>query len=388
MLVYFKYVNFFAESFVVLANSMGVHLSLVTLRVFLPLGISFYVFQSLTYPLDIYAGKLKPTSSFIDFAAFVSFFAKLIAGPITRARDFLPQLERKRWFEVEDLQEGCLRILTGYFRKAFIADTLAIHLVNPILANPGSYSAGLLWLGMFGYAVQIYADFSGYSNIAIGSARILGFRIPENFMFPYAATNFSEFWRRWHITMSAFFRDYVYIPLGGSRAGPVRAALNLEITMLLCGLWHGAAWTFVSWGTLHGLYLIMNNFLRKRGKESQGKEESSHSTFRIVNMWLFTQILVCIAWVFFFAPDFRTCMIYFKGLLRFGGHDSLTFSPLVWCSFIAFLVDHAYGWVSIKRPDWIHRVPMTMHAVVYALMIVILYHVVPEKTNPFIYFQF
>jgi len=388
LLGYFKYANFFLDSFISMVNALGWHASSVTLQITLPVGISFYVFQSLTYPLDIYNGKLQPTKSFIEFATFVAFFPKLVAGPITRAREFLFQLEEDRIFRGEDFQDGCIRLLTGFFKKAFIADTLARNLVDPVFANPNSYSAAILWLAMFGYAVQIYADFSGYSNMAIGSARILGFQLPENFLFPYLATNFSEFWRRWHITMSTFFRDYIYIPLGGNRRTNPRVLVNLAVTMVLCGLWHGAAWTFVCWGGLHGIYLMARHLApRISDKPRNGAQTYWHGA-PLLWRWFVTQLLVSIAWVLFRSKDLDGARIFLTGLLGTGGGEGIYVPALVWCCFIAAFLDHLYGWFVQNRPELIEKLPAAVPALFYSGMIVFLYHAVPGVTNPFIYFRF
>jgi alginate O-acetyltransferase complex protein AlgI len=371
-----------------LAGLLGWHVSSVTMQITLPLGISFYIFQSLTYPLDIYGGKLKPTASLIDFAAFVAFFPKLVAGPITRAREFLPQLERERTFDAKDLEEGCIRILTGFFKKAFIADTLAAYLVGPVFANPGAFSAGSLWLAILGYAIQIYADFSGYSNMAIGSARILGFRLPENFLFPYLAKDFSEFWRRWHITMSTFFRDYIYIPLGGNRLSTHRVLVNLAVTMLICGLWHGAAWTFVCWGGLHGLYLIVQYSMRLQSDRDSHNQEIRHGAINLIWKWSFTQLLVCLAWILFRASDLEVVGTYLTGLIGLGGKEGIQVPPVVWACFFAAFLDHLYGWFAENRSELVEEAPVLLRASVYSVMIVLLFHATPTASGQFIYFQF
>lgn len=387
LLAYFKYANFFIESFQPIASAAGWYTSDFVLRITLPIGISFYTFQSLTYPLDLYSRKLNKTSSFINFTAFVVFFPKLIAGPICRAREFIFQLEEKRDFQWEDFQEGCIRFLTGFFKKTFIADTLSIYLVTPVFSDPGSYSTEVLWLAMFGYAVQIYADFSGYSNMAIGSARILGFRINENFLFPYLSTNFSDFWRRWHITMSTFFRDYIYILLGGNRCGQVRKSLNLLFTMFVCGLWHGSAWTFVCWGGLHGLFLIVNHTIEKKENFVVGKQ-NQFKYLHIFCAWGVTQLFVCLAWVLFRIKDFKTAIVYYKGLVGFGGIEKIIIEPLVFWALLAFIADHLYGWLSENRAGMSERAPIFIRAFVYAMMIVIIYNCLPKEGSPFIYFQF
>lgn len=388
LLGYFKYANFFLDNFVALADSVGWHVSSVTLQITLPVGISFLTFQALSYPLDIYFGKLKPTTSLLDFAVFVAFFPKLVAGPITRAREFLFQLEQDRNFSGEDLQEGCIRLLTGYFKKAFIADTLAMYLVNPVFADPASFSAGTLWLAIIGYTVQIYADFSGYSNMAIGSARILGLRLPENFIFPYLSTGFSEFWKRWHVTMSRFFRDYVYFPLGGSRCSESRVHINLALTMLICGLWHGADWTFVFWGGLHGFFLMVRYFVKMRTESGARMPADRQSVAVLIRKWSFTQFLICLSMIPVKAADMGTVGIYLTGLVGLGGKEGIQVPPLVWACFLAAFLDHLYGWLAENKGELLEKAPALIPASVYAAMIIFLYHAVPGASNPFIYFQF
>ena len=259
----FKYFNFFSESANALLQHFGIALSPVTLSVTLPVGISFYTFQSMSYTIDIYRMKLKPEPSFIRFALFVAFFPQLVAGPIVRASQFLPQLYRENNLNLKHIPSGLLLFSVGLFQKIVMADHLGT-LVDRIFDTPEFYSRGMLTLGMIAYGFQIFCDFAGYSNMAIGVGRILGYRIPRNFKSPYAATNPQEFWKRWHISLSTWLKDYLYIPMGGSRgAGRLRTARNLMTTMVLGGLWHGANWTFVLWGTLHGLLLAIWHGFKK-----------------------------------------------------------------------------------------------------------------------------
>lgn len=384
ILGYFKYFNFFADSFAALAQTIGLPVSHTTLNIILPVGISFYTFQTLSYSIDIYRGKLKPTDSFIDFAAFVAFFPQLVAGPIVRAREFIFQLEQKRTFSGENLQNGLVRFLYGFFKKAFIADTLAIYLCDPVFANPGDYSTGTLWLALLGYTIQIYADFSGYSNMAIGSAQILGFDIPENFNFPYIARNMSEFWRRWHMTMSRFFRDYIYIGLGGNRHGFAKTLRNLSATVVVSGLWHGAGWTFVAWGLLHGIYISSNQIVRRFREKKDGEATVLGS----IAGWILTLAAVMYSWVLFRAQSFEIAFTYTKGLFTNLGSAVVQVDSLVWIAIAAALVDHVYGLVRERRPEIDHYVPAFVRAIAYAAMIVFIYHARPADVNPFIYFQF
>jgi alginate O-acetyltransferase complex protein AlgI len=388
ILGYFKYFGFFADSLVDLAGALGWHLSRPTLDIILPVGISFYTFQTMSYSLDIYRGKLAPTRRLVDFAAFVAFFPQLVAGPIVRAREFVYQLERERRFSGEDLQIGLTRLLYGLFKKTFIADTIGVHLVDPVFAAPGDYGPGVLWFALLGYGIQIYADFSGYSSMAIGSARMLGFAIPENFAFPYLSRNISEFWRRWHMTMSRFFRDYVYIGLGGNRGGMARTLRNLAATTLVSGLWHGAGWTFLVWGGLHGLYLAVNQLWRLRFPTPADGGAGAGRRWSFLPAWLLTFLTVHLAWVLFRAPDFATAWIYLRGLVTPAGAGGLAPPVLVYWACAFFVVDHAVGWLGERGRLAGLTPPVPLRAAVYAAMVVFLFHARPAHVDPFIYFQF
>ena len=261
MLAFFKYYNFFTASFSNLTEQLGFHSNLHTLQIILPVGISFYTFQSLSYSIDIYRGKIKPTNSFISFMTFVSFFPQLVAGPIERASDLLPQFLKARMFDKEKVKSGFRFILWGLFKKMVIADRLA-YFVDHVYNSSANYSGIALIAVAFMFGFQIYCDFSGYSDIAIGSARLLGFDLMQNFRSPYFSKSLQEFWQRWHISLSTWFRDYVYIPLGGNKVSKKRWIINILITFTLSGLWHGAAATFVLWGFLHGSFLITESFIK------------------------------------------------------------------------------------------------------------------------------
>jgi len=391
ILGYFKYYGFFLDSLTELAGTLGIYMPRSTMQIILPVGISFYTFQTMSYSLDIYREKLRPTDRLIDFAAFVAFFPQLVAGPIVRAREFLYQLEKDREFSVGDLEVGLRRFISGLFKKLFIADILGVYLVDPVFADPARYHAGMLWFAMLGYTVQIYADFSGYSSMAIGSARMLGFVIPENFLFPYLARNISEFWRRWHMTMSRFFRDFVYIPLGGNRRGQKRAIFNLAVTTLVSGLWHGAAWTFVVYGGLHGIFLSINQLWRRRAERSRGREMTRRIgiwSWTQMPSWLLTFLCINLARILFRARDFSTAWEYFLGLFRWSGGETFAIPVLVYASILACIVDHLAGWLMEQEPGVIRRVPTAVQAAGYVAMILILFHGRPAHVDPFIYFQF
>lgn len=387
ILGYFKYFNFFAGSFIALADSVGWHVSWTTARIILPVGISFYTFQSISYTVDIYRGQLKPTRGFIDFAAFVAFFPQLVAGPIVRAKEFVHQLKVERRFDGGSFEKGLIRFLYGFFKKAFVADSLAVYLVDPAFADPTHYSTGTLWIAIFGWTIQIYADFSGYSNMAIGSAKMLGFDIPENFNFPYLSRNISQYWRRWHMTMSRFFRDYVYFGLGGSRKGMGRSLINICITTFVSGLWHGAGWTFVCWGWLHGVYIAIFQIFRKWRKD-HGLYHDKPKTIYIIPAWIITQAGICLSRILFRSPDFTTAWNYTKGLISSPGEAGIDLPLIIWVAFVSIFIDHIYGWLKEHRPNLTMVAPQPVRALAYAAMVVFLFHALPENVNPYIYFQF
>jgi len=302
LLGFFKYFNFFAESAAQLGETLGLPVTWNTLRIVLPVGISFYVFKTMSYTIDVYRRTQPAEHDLLRFATFVVFFPELVAGPIVRASRLLPQLKRDHRFDYERALSGISLVCSGYVRKIVVADSLA-PLVDVRFAHPEAHSALSLLIGVYFYAFQIYCDFSGYSNIAIGIARILGFDFGINFDRPYLSRGFREFWARWHISLSSWLRDYLYIPLGGNRGGSLFTVRNLMITMLLGGLWHGANWTFVAWGGLHGLYLVLQRVL---GPFHQRIVRFLHIP-RVVSdgfLMLLVFHLTCLGWVFFRAQSF------------------------------------------------------------------------------------
>jgi alginate O-acetyltransferase complex protein AlgI len=297
-----KYAGFLLGTFYSVSHVIGIT-SLPPMpvwigRIVLPVGISFYTFHGVSYILDVYRGRIAPKKSLIDFMLFIAFFPQLVAGPILRAAQFVPQLENKPENEPVDWMRGGYLIILGLFQKVALADNLA-PLANLVYNDPGRFNTVELWVGTYAFAFQIYFDFAGYSNIAIGTARLLGFSIPENFRMPYIAVGFRDFWRRWHISLSTWLRDYLYIPLGGSRQGTLLTIRNLYIVMGLGGLWHGANWTFVVWGLMHGTYLVAEHLLQPVLERIPNTIRQSRITRAAVSVLTFH--LVCLAWVFFRA---------------------------------------------------------------------------------------
>ncbi len=300
MLGFFKYGNFLLENVKWLLAQAGLNFQPPHLDLFLPIGISFYTFHSLSYTLDVYRGTTQPTRSLRDFVLAVSFFPQLVAGPIVRAADFLPQAAQPPKPDTSRFIWGLLLMTLGLFEKTVLADTLLSSAAEKVFGYGGPLAGLDAWTGVFAFSGQIFFDFAGYSTCAIGAALCLGFHLKDNFRFPYAAVGFSDFWRRWHISLSTFLRDYLYIPLGGNRAGAVRAAINLMIVLFIGGLWHGAAWTFVVWGVIHGLCLVIERILRAVCKDAAWTQAFGVQ----VLMGLVTYLVVCVAWVFFRAADF------------------------------------------------------------------------------------
>ncbi|WP_405369556.1 MBOAT family O-acyltransferase [Nonlabens sp. Asnod2-A12] len=314
LLGFFKYFNFFVDSWIEAFNSLGYEMHASTLNIILPVGISFYTFQTLSYTIDVYREKLEPSKNLINFAAYVAFFPQLVAGPIERATNLLPQFSKKRVFNEEQAISGVNLILWGLFQKVVIADSCAPY-VNSIFNNYESMNSLSLILGAVYFAFQIYCDFAGYSNIAIGTARLLGFDLMRNFNYPYFSRDMAEFWRRWHISLSTWFRDYLYIPLGGSRGSKWMQLRNVFIIFLVSGLWHGANWTFVFWGFLHALFFVPILLLnRNRNNLDQVAKGKLLPSFKEMGQMLFTFLLACITWVFFRAPNIAAAFDYLKNV--------------------------------------------------------------------------
>lgn len=383
---FFKYGNFLMENFQLLMGLIGVDYQPPKMNIILPVGISFYTFQTLSYTFDIYRRKMEPTRSLRDFALYVSFFPQLVAGPIVRAVDFLPQCLSAPKPKLGRIYWGLFLMTLGLFQKAVLADTIVAGASETVFGSQGPVATLDAWIGVLAFSCQIFFDFAGYSTTAIGAALCLGFSLPDNFRFPYAAIGLSDFWRRWHISLSTWLRDYLYIPLGGNRDHIVHTLGNLMIVMFLGGLWHGAAWTFVVWGLIHGLYLVIEHFLKAT---IPGGKWTEFLPVRI-GLSLLTYLAVCLAWVFFRASDFETAMrlLSAMGGLIPVGDAVLSTLEILQVSIMTILLLSAH-WllrktsieaVAAKTPKW---------ALIggWAFMIYILI-LNQGSGNAFIYFQF
>ena len=386
LLAYFKYTNFFAGMF---AQMVGFNFQ--PWDIFLPVGISFFTFQSLSYTIDVYRGELKPLGALLDYAFFVSFFPQLVAGPIVRAKDFAPQIRHPLTVTREMFARGVFLIVVGLFKKAVISDYISLNYVDRIFDNPGLYSGVENLLGIYGYALQIYCDFSGYSDMAIGIALLLGFHFPVNFNAPYVSASITEFWRRWHISLSTWIRDYIYITFGGNRKGKARTYINLMLTMLLGGLWHGASLNFVAWGGMHGLALAAHKYFRSDVMRHSRNYRSGG--LRRVLAVVVTFHFVCFTWIFFRNSSFEASATMISQILT-DFHPELFMQVVTSYSYVFMLV--VFGFLTHFIPDsWCDALVNGLkrsNVVVDALLItVVIYIVIQIKSStiqPFIYFQF
>jgi alginate O-acetyltransferase complex protein AlgI len=375
-LAFFKYYGFFVDGFAGALHDVGLGAPLPLLTVALPVGLSFFTFQAISYVVDVRRGLCRRATT-IDFAIYLSFFPHLVAGPIVRAREFLPQLASPR--DRNDVPVGAAVLLIGFglVKKVVIADFLARSVVDPVFAVPEAYGAPDAWTALLSYAVQIFCDFSGYTDIAIGLALLLGFVFPQNFDRPYSSRSVREFWRRWHMTLSRYLRDFLYIPLGGSRGGPWRTARNLMITMLLGGLWHGAAWGFVLWGGLHGAALVVEHAWRGRGPRLPGGLA-----------WAATFLFVCLAWIPFRAPDLTTAWAYAERLVTPGPSTLLTPSVAVAVLGILALQLLPARPLDVMRERLQALDPLALGFGLAATVALVAASVPGNAVPPFIYFRF
>jgi len=386
MLGFFKYYNFFVESWVEAWANLGITMEVSTLKIILPVGISFYTFQTLSYTIDVYRKEMQPTKNFIDFAAFVTFFPQLVAGPIERASHLLPQFYKKRIFNYDQAVSGIHLILWGLFKKVVIADSCAIY-VNEIFGNYDKLDSLTLLLGSVYFAFQIYGDFSGYSDMAIGFARLFGFNLMLNFNYPYFSRDIAEFWRRWHISLSTWFRDYIYIPLGGSQVGLWFQVRNTFIIFLVSGFWHGANWTFLVWGFLNAL-LFLPLLLLKVNRSHLITKSYGWVDFAKIS---FTFFMVCIGWVFFRADSISEAFLYLIHLFELKSLGLSLFYSTNANLMIFALSTLAIGIVSIQELVWVIKKREVPKLSTYgALFLVLLLFFMGSFKNQmdFIYFQF
>ena len=391
---FFKYYNFFLDNFKSAFSIAGYELNANSLNIILPVGISFYTFQTLSYTIDVYKNRLEPAKDFISFTAFVSFFPQLVAGPIERATNLLPQFYRRREFEYSNAVNGMRQILWGLFKKVVIADNCAVY-ANYIFENSSDLSGSTLVLGAIFFTFQIYGDFSGYSDIAIGTARLFGFNLMQNFAFPYFSRDIAEFWRRWHISLSTWFRDYVYIPLGGSRGGTWMKVRNTFIIFIVSGFWHGANWTFIVWGALNAIYFLPL-LLAKKNRQNIGvvAENSFFPSIKEFGQMSLTFGLTVLAWIFFRAENISHAVSYLKGIFDIslftlpyyvGIGFAVKFVPIIILFFViewlgrteTFAIENL-GSIKSTRVNWL------VHA---CLVLLIGLYMYTSETN-FIYFQF
>jgi alginate O-acetyltransferase complex protein AlgI len=387
-LCYFKYANFFLLSLDEALIAVGSPTWIRPLRVMVPIGISFYTFEAINYTVDVYRRHVRAERNLGHFLLFILFFPHLVAGPIVRARDFLPQVRQPKRWSWYRLHLGLQFVLMGLFKKLVIADRMA-WFVDPVYTDPAAYQTGAAWIAVFAYALQAYGDFSGYSDIALGTAHLLGYKLAQNFNMPYIAVNVADFWRRWHMSLSSWLRDYVFIPLGGSRGSEWKAHRNLFLTMTLCGLWHGAAWPFVGFGVVQGGYMMIHRVFRDYCRTHPRLDAALRSSPGTFLRMALTFVTFCLSLVIFRAADFATTVHMFQRL--FQPVPNLCGPPLPLLGFwltvgvvvAAHLVRHSGLW-----QQWSWRVPPSLLGAGYASVLMLALLLAPHGGKAFIYFQF
>jgi D-alanyl-lipoteichoic acid acyltransferase DltB (MBOAT superfamily) len=384
LLGFFKYYNFFADSFCLFFQSIGLHVDGVTLNILLPVGLSFYTFQSMAYTIDVYRGHIKPCRNLIDFAVYISFFPQLVAGPIERAANLLPQIQRVNPITAAQVDAGLYLILSGFFKKLVVADNMA-PLVDQIFKDPGAYGGVGVWIGVLAFTFQIYGDFSGYSDIARGISKLMGFELMVNFKLPYFAVNPQEFWRRWHISLSLWLRDYLYIPLGGNRVGRWATQRNLMLTMSLGGLWHGAAWNFIIWGVYHGVLLVAHRAFE--AWRIGWVKEDRLSLVLLPLRWALCFFAVLYGWLLFRSSSisqvWEMTALLLNPVCRV---DQGQMINMFWCLsplIVLELFQHYSRDLLV-----VLRIPLFLRVFVYALLICWIMLYGARTSSEFIYFQF
>ncbi|MFY0643034.1 MAG: MBOAT family protein [Bacteroidia bacterium] len=386
ILGFFKYFNFFLENFNQAFSFLGASIDSPALNIVLPVGISFYTFQTLSYSIDVYRGKLKPTRNLLEFASFVAFFPQLVAGPIERATNLLPQFNKKRKFEYKQAMDGVNQIIWGLFKKVVVADNCA-KMVNEIFANYHDLNGSTLVLGAVLFAFQIYGDFSGYSDMAIGVSRLFGFNLMQNFAFPYFSRDIAEFWRRWHISLSTWFRDYLYIPLGGSKGSLKLKVRNTFIIFLVSGFWHGANWTFIVWGALNALYFLPL-LLSSRNRRHLDNVASNRlfPSIREVLSVIGTFVLTTLAWVFFRAKDIHEALAYMSGIFNKSIFSAIEFENTLLMATCSVMV------IALVVVEWFNR--HKKHALEHRtsiwpiIVLIFIITIFGGEAQEFIYFDF
>ncbi|MBN2446895.1 MAG: MBOAT family protein [Phycisphaerae bacterium] len=399
LLAVFKYFNFFVDSMNAVFIWVGLEAVLPTVQLTLPVGISFYTFQSMSYSIDVFRGDTPPEKSFIRFALYVAFFPQLVAGPILRSTEFLPQLYSVKSLRAENLRSGCHLFLSGLVKKVLIADHIAA-LTDTIFKSPQGLPSILIWLGALAFGIQVYCDFAGYTDMARGVCRMLGFDIPINFNFPFAAQSISDFWRRWHISLASWLRDYLYIPLGGNRHGAINAYRNLMLTMTLAGLWHGAGWNFVLWGVYQGIFLSIERVFgiggRKR-KSKSGEVVAPKRTPLVVKImrWTICQYFIFLSMAVFRSQNISDLLYCIKKYVLFDFDFSVgalglgTVNPFLAVGMIGlFVVFHAWSYRVGTLARKLDQMTRPMQLAVYFVVILALFALWPSERVDFVYFQF
>lgn len=391
LLGFFKYANFFLENISAGFNALGWHIGPLHYNVILPPAISFYTFSSLTYVLDVYYERMPACESLRDYALFLTFFPKVLSGPIVRARELLPQFKERAALTAEDFEVGFAYFIMGAVKKLVIADQVAPH-VNMIFSGPGQYDGLTLLTGAVGYTIQIYCDFSGYTDMAIGCARLLGFRFPENFQMPYSSLNITEFWRRWHITLSQWFRDYLFLPLEiATRSNPypmLRVSINMMITMLLCGLWHGASWTFVIWGGIHGAALAIHKIWTTWDPFAAFKNSRVFNAIWSPVSHVLTMGFVVLSLIVFRAPTISAALSYFSRMFSWAHDGTHLISPYILSAFGAVFIVHLLVNKDRNLALEIPRMALPVRIIGYAGLLFLLVSLGATNSAAFIYFQF